>query len=67
MRDVALRVLALQVQELGDDAVRDLVVDRRAEEDDALLEQHRVDVVDTLAAGSRLDDGGDDGLKCSSS
>ena len=57
-RDVAVRVFALQVQQLRDDAVRHLVEDRRAEEDDPLLEQHRVDVVDALAARRRLDDGG---------
>ena len=51
----------LEVQELRDDEVRDLVVDRRAEEDDALVEQARVDVVLALAAGGALDDRGDQG------
>jgi hypothetical protein len=32
------------VQQLGDDEVRDLVVDRLAEEDDALVEEPRMDV-----------------------
>ncbi len=44
------------MQELGDDQVRDLVVDRRAEEDDALGEQARVDVERALAARGLLDD-----------
>src|SRR5262245_21795952 len=55
-RDVLVRVLALEVQELGDHQVRDRVVDRRAEEDDALLEQPGVDVEGTLAAVRLLDD-----------
>jgi hypothetical protein len=37
--DVLVRVLALQIQELRDDQVRDLVVDRRAKEDDPLAQQ----------------------------
>ena len=45
-----------EVQQLGDDEVGDLVVDRRAEEDDALVEQPRVDVVLALAARGALDD-----------
>ena len=39
----------------GDDQVRDLVVDRRAEEDDPLVEQARVDVERALAARGLLD------------
>jgi hypothetical protein len=49
------------VQELGDDQVRDLVVDRAAEEDDALVEQPRVDVELALAARRALDDHRDQG------
>ena len=45
-----------QVQELGHDQVRDLVGDRGAEEDDALVQQARVDVERALAAGGLLDD-----------
>ena len=37
-------VLALEVQQLRHDQVADVVVDRGAEEDDALLQQARVDV-----------------------
>jgi len=59
-RDVSVGVLALQVQELSDDAVRHLVVDRSAEEDDAFLQQHRVDVVDAFTARCGLNDGWDD-------
>ena len=43
------------MEELRDDEVRDLVVDRRAEEDDPLVEQARVDVERALAARGLLD------------
>jgi hypothetical protein len=52
-------VLALQVKELRHHQVGDLIVDRGAEEDDALVEQPRVDVELALAAGGALDDHGD--------
>jgi hypothetical protein len=47
------------VQELCDDEVRDRVVDRRAQEDDALVEQARVDVELAFTARRALDDHGD--------
>ena len=46
------------MDQLRDDQVRDLVVDRRAEEDDPLVEQTGVDVEGTLAARRLLDDHG---------
>ena len=46
------------MQELGDDQVRDLVVDRRAEKDDPLIEQTAVDVERALPTGGLLDDHG---------
>ena len=55
-RDVLLGILALEVQQLGHDEVGDLVVDRRAEEDDPLVQQPRVDVELALAARGSLDD-----------
>ena len=55
-RDVLVGVLALEVQQLCDDEVGDLVVDGRADEDDALVEQARVDVERALAASALLDD-----------
>ena len=58
-RDVLVGILRFQVDQLGDDEVGDLVVDRRAEEDDALVEQARIDVERALAAGGLLDDHGD--------
>ena len=57
--DVGVGVLALQVQQLGDDQVGDVVVDGRAEEDDAIDEQPRVDVERSLASVGGLDDGWD--------
>ena len=55
---VLVRVLALQEEQLGDDQVRHHIVDRGAQEDDAVLEQARVDVIGTLAAAGLLDDVG---------
>src|SRR5437773_10769858 len=43
------------MEELGDDEVRDLVVDRGAQKDDPLVEQARVDVEGALAARGLLD------------
>src|SRR3954469_25293388 len=54
-RDVLLRVLGLEVQQLGHDEVRDLVVDRGAEEDDPLVEQARIDVERALPTGGLFD------------
>src|SRR3712207_8331443 len=50
-----LRVLGLEVQELRDDEVGDVVVDRPADEDDALAEQPGVDVERALTARVLLD------------
>ena len=60
-RDVLVGVLGLEVDELGDDEVRDVLVDRRAEEDDPLVQQARVDVERALAARGLLDDHWDQG------
>ena len=61
-RDVLVGVLGLEVDQLGDHEVRDVLVDRRAEEDDPLVEQARVDVERALAARGLLDDHRDRGL-----
>ena len=53
--DVLVRIVRLQMQELGDHEVRDLVVHGGPEEDDALGEQARVDVEGALAARGLLD------------
>jgi hypothetical protein len=55
-RDVLVGVLALQVQQLRHHQVRDGVVDRRAKEDDPVLEQAREDVERALAPAGLLDD-----------
>src|SRR5437763_3040578 len=57
--DVLVGALGFQEQDLGDHDVGDVVVDRRAEEDDVLPEQARVDVPSSLAPVRRLDDLGD--------
>src|SRR6058998_1429764 len=43
------------MDQLSDDQIRNLVVDRRAEENDAFVEEARVDVERTLAARRLLD------------
>ena len=48
--DRLVGVLGLEEQQLGDDQVGDLVVDRRAQEHDAFAQQPGVDVVGPLAA-----------------
>ena len=58
---VGVGVGRLEVQQLGHHEVRDLVVDGLAEEDDALVEQARIDVEGPLAAGVLLDDHGHEG------
>ena len=55
-RHIGVGVLRLEVQQLGDDQVGDVVVDRRAEEHDAIDQQPGVDVERPLAAGGALDD-----------
>ena len=60
--DVLLGIVALEVQELRDDQVGDVVVDLRAEKDDAVVEQARVDVEAALASAGLLDDDRDEGL-----
>jgi len=53
--DVLVRVLGLEEQHLRDDQVGGRVVDRPDDEDDAFLEQARVDVVRAFAASALLD------------
>src|SRR5579883_2581735 len=65
-RDVLVRVLRLQVQKLRDDQVRDLVIDRSAQENNPLVEQPAVDVERTLASRRLLDDHGDEGAHAGS-
>ena len=54
--DVLIGVLVLEEQELRVHQVGNVVVDVGAQEDDAVLEQARVDVVGTLASVRLLDD-----------
>src|SRR5579872_97677 len=54
-QDVPIGVLGLQKQHLRDHQIGDVVVDGRADEDDAVLQQAREDVVCTLAAVGLFD------------
>ncbi len=58
----ALASSRLQEQQLGDDGVGHLVVDLRAEEDDAVLQQAAVDVHRPLFAAALLDHVGNQGM-----
>jgi hypothetical protein len=59
--DVLARLDRVEEQQLRHDRVGERVVDRLAEEHDALAEQARVDVEGPFAARGLLDDGGDEG------
>ncbi len=54
--DVLLGVLGLEEQQLGDDEVGEVILDRVAEEDDPLAKQARVDVVRAFPATGGFDD-----------
>ena len=56
--DVALWVVRVQEKQLRDDDVGDVVGHRRAEEDDAVHQEPREDVVSAFAARRALDDVG---------
>ena len=53
--DIAVGLFAVEPEELGDDGVRHIGVDARAELDDALFQQGRVDVVGAVASAAGLD------------
>ena len=54
--DIFIGIFFFQEQELGDDQAREMVVDRAAHEDDAILEQARINVVGAFAARRLLYD-----------
>ncbi len=54
-RDVLFRILGFQEQQLRDDQVRHVVLDRADDEYQSLLEQPRIDVIRPLAASRLLD------------
>jgi hypothetical protein len=54
--DVLVRVLMSQEEHLGDDQVGDLIIDRSTQEDDAVLQQPRVDVERSLTPVRAFDD-----------
>ena len=53
--DVLVRIVGFEMQQLGHDQVRHLIVDRCPQEDNALVEQARVDIVGSFAAAGLLD------------
>ena len=55
-QDVLVRILGFQEQHLRDHEIGDRVVNRRADEDDAVLQQAREDVVRALTAVRLFDD-----------
>src|SRR5262249_18923524 len=57
-----LRIVCFQEQELGDHEGRHHILDRTGDEDDALLQQTREDVVGALAPVGLLDHHGDKGI-----
>jgi len=61
-RYLFLRIVCFQEQELGDHEGRHHILDRTGDEDDALLQQAREDVVGALAPVGLLDHHGDKGI-----
>jgi hypothetical protein len=59
-RNVLVGVLGFEEQQLRDDQVGDFVVDPSAEEDHAVLEKARVDVIRAFAATAFFDDHGNE-------
>ena len=55
-RDIPVGILGLQKEHLSDHEIGQRIVDRLADEDDAVLEQARVNVVGALAPARLLDD-----------
>src|SRR5262249_19573954 len=53
--DILVGILGFQIEQLGADQARDRVVDGPDQEDDALLQQQRVDIISSLAAVGLLD------------
>ena len=54
-RNILIRISRFKVQKLRNDRVSDRIVDLFSQEDDALVEQTRIDVVAAFAAGRLLD------------
>src|SRR4029450_2172891 len=54
--NVLFRVLNLQKQQLGNHKISDVIIHRRSDEDDAILEQSRVNIIAALASARLLHD-----------
>src|SRR5207248_760739 len=52
--NVLFRILHLQKQQLGDDEIGNVIIHWRADKNDAVLEQPRIDIVAPLAPASLL-------------
>jgi hypothetical protein len=48
-------IFALKEQQLRDDQVRDVIVDRRSDKNDPILEQARINIVSALPLTAFLD------------
>ena len=60
--DVLIGVFPIEIQQLGNDQVCNLVVDRRPQENDPLAEQKRVDVEGALDPAGAFDNHWNNGL-----
>ena len=58
--DVSFAVFELQVQQLGDDTIRDIIIDRASQKDNAVTQQTAVDVHRPLFAAIFFDDIGNE-------
>jgi hypothetical protein len=59
--DIALRVIGLEEEHLGDDGIGHLIVDLCAEEHNPVLQQTAVDIHRPLFAAALFDDVGNQG------
>ena len=58
-RNILFRIFRFQEQQLGDDQIGDLVVNRSAQKDDVLFQQPGIDVVRAFPTGGLFDHHGD--------
>ena len=58
--DIAFRIFRFEKEQLGGHEVGDVVVDGRANKQDMVLEQPRINVIGALAPGGLLDHHGDE-------
>jgi hypothetical protein len=62
--DVLFRILHLEEEELRDHEIGDVIIDARADENDAILEESRINIVAALTATGLFDnDGNEHGMR----